>query len=1239
MPGDLNRDCTVDMRDALLLAAGVVDPSSLDTEATAAADVASTTSGPGVTDGDVNGADLVVLLRALVGLETIAGGTWEPIISSPNNAGDNPIIVQTPDNQSEFQVCPGAEVSIYVNDLLRATTTADASGEFLVGAISIDDLSPSANDVYAVAELGGYTSGESNHLSPSYTNNIDRTEPPNPVSTVVWVPGGSTSGPYTPDGDLTIANGTRLIVAPGTEIEMDAGSEIIVQGVLLIQGVGPNDTVLISGNGTAWDGVRFSPASTAAVIDIAGAVIDDADIGVDLQGSSSFPANALISDSEIRVSNSGIGINIFNDHNTIQVGGNWIHRIGTPGSSVGIKLESDGYAKLTAIDSNLIEDLHTGIQINRSSPDITGNEIADNSTDGILIERYNNFPTINQGNYIHGNTNGIMLKALVGDNPWWNVRPVINENHILSNSVNLKLSTTAAEDDGLVIDATENNWGFADPVDVQATIVDDFGTNGSYNETRPLVDFTPFLHPTTFDPIQSYVQGNVDANSFASAPTTVSVIGPIVNPVGKTAVIPAGVTIQMPQDAVFHVREKLLVQGTLSNPVTIQSDESTPAAGDWPGIEFLSGSGSAFDFAVIEHATTAIEANGVDLDIVDSTFNYFSEAGVQLTGATSATVIDASIFDNYPGTGYFDTDGNETGTGVELFDSSPIITGNEFQDLEVGIHIADASNPVIDSGNIITENMWGIWVQGPGIQETTVANPNPTVNGNDIFQNDGDPIVPPSMNLQQQTGDISDEAKAYLAGPAPRCNNQPANVCVSDLRSNSLADLDFTGNWWGSGDLETIQSEFTFHPQSVPELDIDDYLDDTIGNGGMPVAQGQNAWATTIFGVSHDVPRFSPRESESVTITFYTAVAGDATIKIYEEDTTNPTPVLVRTIEKSVSAGGPHTESWDGKRDSGFFVPDEAYAYEIELEDAQDNLLGSYKPAVNPLHYGWGCQPGQSADPGPGPCKTVDDSYNVFRNDFWKHTFELIPNGTALNLSNDDVNVYPHLSFASRVSLEVTSPPGSPDPQSGPTFVAHNRVPVLPGWTGTSEENAHIFMFDGRDDQGDLLLEETGYFFFTLPAPMRRNSVVVDGTTPAVRGSTVAGTQLSGQETDWIPISLEVKANPFLVQHSYEQVTHIAYQLNTNANVTIKIYDPEGVEVDTLIENQMRAAEDGGGNPNIWVEDWNGLGSGSADEINDFLSDEDGPYTFEIRAEDTADPNLYSVYKGVIQVRQEVGPE
>lgn len=102
-----------------------------------------------------------------------------------------------------------------------------------------------------------------------------------------------------------------------------------------------------------------------------------------------------------------------------------------------------------------------------------------------------------------------------------------------------------------------------------------------------------------------------------------------------------------------------------------------------------------------------------------------------------------------------------------------------------------------------------------------------------------------------------------------------------------------------------------------------------------------NSQGLSLFGVALSATSFNPSRGDKLECRYNLSRDARVTVKVFDAD-----QQLVRTIiSDSPRKPGQNTEIWDGKDLDGAVVPNEAYFFNIEAEDSQDQRI-VYDPVV-----------------------------------------------------------------------------------------------------------------------------------------------------------------------------------------------------------------------------------------------------------------------------------------------------
>ncbi|MCG8590729.1 MAG: right-handed parallel beta-helix repeat-containing protein [Proteobacteria bacterium] len=355
-------------------------------------------------------------------------------------------------------------------------------------------------------------------------------------------------------------------------------------------------------------------------------------------------------------------------------------------------------------------------------------------------------------------------------------------------------------------------------------------------------------------------------------------------------------------------------------------------------------------------------------------------------------------------------------------------------------------------------------------------------------------------------------------------------------------------------------------------------------------------FTTPLIGVVHDQDVFKPGLGELATIQFELLVPATTTLSIYpEDDDVLGTPLYEETV---ALAAGAHSLTWDGRTDAGEYVVPEAYQYVVTAVTSDGTDLFS------PLRPGGGDLLGRVILSRDIP---LDLEFNTHRNDH-----------LVLHLDVMEVR----RRAGGLVRVETPNGPVSVD--------LYNRA-LSPG--------THVITWDGRvpfsDDlppgvvPGEILEGEFPLNGGVTSKNMRVNHVVVEGTAPTIL-------------TAELPPVVAVQSTPYLIYHSYHQISEIAYRLDQDSQVTVKmlppgIYDPADPSAITLIDDQLQPASNGLGEPETYLAVWTGFDElAGPDAGNDPLfwvdEDIDTAFTFTIEATSVL-TGQQTVYRGVLQAR------
>lgn len=280
---------------------------------------------------------------------------------------------------------------------------------------------------------------------------------------------------------------------------------------------------------------------------------------------------------------------------------------------------------------------------------------------------------------------------------------------------------------------------------------------------------------------------------------------------------------------------------------------------------------------------------------------------------------------------------------------------------------------------------------------------------------------------------------------------------------------------------------------------------------------------------------------------------------------------IVRQWTQSHATPGQYAFQWNGMDDQGAAVSGGLYRMVLIATDGLDPYVFDVPMPSNLI----------------APSGSLNASYNPYLNQSYK-----------VNLS---------FSQSSLASLVVT-------PSGGTPFYAFQNLHYPAG--------THWIYWDGRAPDGSLVTAAAASTFATDAQVMRANGIFA--YTPAI---TITGTGAAP--------NIEVKSDPYLVTHSFEQASSIVYRIDADAVIRVTmlppgIVDPAHASAIVLVNNVTQSARDSNGDPIDHTVVWRGYND---TDPNAVLVSTDGAYTFAIEATLPA-TGRKTTYRGVLSMVQ-----
>jgi len=929
---------------------------------------------------------------------------------------------------------------------------------------------------------------------------------------------------------------------------------------------------------------------------------------------------------------------------------------------------------LTSIEPVPKENDWNGINIRSSSPL--------NSIDYAVIEHANNAVAFRAG------SSGKVLNSIITNNAYGiyaygdgvaanNPTPVVNNNSITLNTFNYQASGFG-DGGNAVLDAKNNWWGSTNFKTIHAKIID----HGDVAIVQyPWIDTSAILD-AEFGEIYSkrLLRRPVIADLALPENQHYEMFNDVTVAEGATLTINPGVQIEATETYIaLKVNGTLKALGTAASSVVFTSSDYPLTGGYWDGIKFSSTSiNNELAYVVVEYATSGImftDASGY----LHHSLIQNNQTGVFIIGNSNPILTSNTIINNSYGI-------HIQGKNNDTLNPQPTITGNDIYNNSVQLIVSNfglTSTLKLD----VTKNWWGTETPQVGKEIAysnsaevadfslfkTMAQNGPGLSGLTLsqfyFSPNGDAIKDVTQimgTLSQATGwkvDVKNSKNQLVktqSGTGSNVNftwdgkNQSSALQsdgkyifiitatsttgtvqvgsrytvldatypvadISDTLNNSIIQNQLEFNITGSaGDTNfvdykveygvgvspaawtTINTSQTIPVKSgsliswimnsnngtISALPSGDYtvrltVSDTAGNISVDAIK-VSINLVSLTNVSLDNANINILINSLATVTFNVNQASTVVMNIY----TQPAESLVSTRQIVTANAGQFALTWDGKDNQGNYLPDEAYEFKLVATAGTSTAI--YDTVNNPNLYNGG-----SNYPVEIPNSTFPYShnsiYNSYKNVFWK-----------LKLG---------MQYPGRIHFSINSQ----QYKNGQPFFIYDGEPLSKG--------EHWIYWDGRDPDGNFITGVASYFFDT-PTLLDPDTIIVKGHIPTVTGFGVAP-------------NIEVKSDPYLVTHSYEQVSQMGYRIDQDSTITFKLLPPTIMDINdpsavVLLSNVFQQANDAQGNPIEHVVKWDGIDLPGSNNIK--VTDE-GPYTFAIEATSNT-TGLTKLYRGVIQLYQ-----
>lgn len=970
----------------------------------------------------------------------------------------------------------------------------------------------------------------------------------------------------------------------------------------------------------------------------------------------------------LRVNGAALNPVVFTSNQAVPIAGDWSG------------IEIGRYADVQ-IDQATIEYASRGIYFNsiKLADDIgTPVAVVSNSTltkNIDAIEVYGASAPLISNNKIYDNNRAFYLVGYYTTFATPNISPVVNNNQIFSNYLWNVYTENIANSVPPVIDFTNNWWGTADPEVIPDTIYDNTDTGSS---SVAVINFGQMLDDVEGAPQQVYVNAVITTDTVLSG--NVYLYGDIQS-TAPTLTVSAGANLYFGVNASLNITGGLSAVGSQGNEITFLPLNPTGGRNDWTGVKFT-GPGQAInvDYCLIQGASRAFEFENSNGNISNCVIKQ-NDIGIYLAIGSNPTLTNDIITDNNTGI-YFDGDVTDPGITIQFSD---IYNNGD------NLWLVDMDG---FSGITFTEVWWGVpdlndikatFRYGSSVGEipdTTITNAMATAANAytipTVLSIDNTYISPIASGGTKDSARIT---TTFVDSPA-------WSVEIRDSANNVVNTLSNTGSqvdvlWSGEGaagdgkysvkvfnNLSLAATGRIIVDNTLPVADIDNALQDTTlnvvqqsiqglatdqnfaslklevadsltpapgdyrpfpadirpinggeiynwiindFNAGAQETSGDKTLRLTVTDLAGNVSTdlvtlsldhnsitnvsysptaptvISPESGEVVTINYTIGLPATVYVRFYPENEratipADQTSTLIAEIENVYATPGAKAITWNGVDINGNKVPDGAYRFEITAQDAQSSNT-YFLPIPEPT----------------GNFVALE-------------TYELDLTGFQIQ-HNHHTNDY----FKAIVGIT--------DLTNGPFRVKLGAVEKVFDASG-------VIYWDGRTStnrmasSGSSFAYDANYNRFRL-AP---NSIFVKGHSPEL-----LGTQASP--------NIEIKSDPFLITHSYDQVTNVEFTVSMDSMVTVTMLPPcmesnltctataDDLYSQVVMDNQLLTSDDGGG-LNVHSFEWRGYDFGATSpDTNNLMVNDAGTYTYLISAT-SVDTGVTTEYRGSLQIRE-----
>jgi len=951
-----------------------------------------------------------------------------------------------------------------------------------------------------------------------------------------------------------------------------------------------------------------------------------------------------------------------------------------------------------SVSGSFFEKNGNGICLSASDVAIQSNTLQFNLYNGISVA-YGSKPLITQNIIMDNVTNsqyGRYGITITGHHPVTGnySAPVIHNNHIYRHRYGNvgAVGYTGNQLTPPIIDATNNWWGTNDASEIEANTlhVPDNANNTAYinysgfysNEEKTETDSRQIL----FNLHEMIKDEVIPANSRYIVAENIKV------PLGLTLTIQEGAELYFVAGKKIEVLGNLNINGSLLKPVLLTGaktlhDNYDFSTGEWKGVELNNNIGIInIKYANIEYATVGVEFINSTGTITNSTFtNNFK--GIRIVGDSTPLIQSSVITNNFYGIEF---------VGSAGIDPSPTISGNdiynnsvpEYQSPNIAANIAfnsitnpqliDLSNNWWNTADIVSTRATFYDPNSIYADLVTISSINPQANRSDVTYVKltlSESLISPTISLGTQDNLLMTANLAQSVNWEIKIRNSSGTV----VKTFAGAGTAISQSWNGLNASAAVLPDGIYRVSIVINAGIEQTVNQIIIDNTLPTANlinlnngdtlnGFDYITLALLGTAIDSNflsyQISVANGHSPLPSDFTRIIKSSTASVYNSlfsdwpfadvnnasffETSGPKTLRLSVLDK---AGNESIYTVQ----LNIIIPVKAVSHDVSSIDPSKGekvrvSFTLYEPATVKLQF----FSDQKATLPENKLAEVSGTYIA------SGTYELEWDGKGL-----DGTYLPDEAYRYALLVEPTPTSSflysSNEYPSGPvngallgidyaaksyfnkfvkfsyTTTGPARILLAGHVSEARDVGTYHFYWDHRDVNNklfDVVSEMPG----TFSNHLLKDSVIIRGSEPEITGTEYDPTSVIKTP------AIEVQSTPYVVVHSFEQISEIAFRISQNSYVDVRLLspcyvsdttcvidhdDPTGI---TLMERQLLEAEDASGDPISHTAEWRGYDfAASTIDANNIRVSEEGAYTFSIRAE-SAVTGLVTIYRGVLNL-------